>query len=148
MKIDLRDEIVKLLEAPLLELGAEIADLNLSVYRQETTLRLFVYSPNGVNLDTCAKISRAIGDIFEETEYFEDGYLLEVSSPGLDRPLTKMVDYKYRIGETVKIEFVDKKRKKVTAEVLSVDGDNIVFLDNENEISVKISEIEKSKIIF
>ena len=148
MKIDLRDEIVKLLEAPLLELGAEIADLNLSVYRQETTLRLLVYSLNGVNLDTCAKISRAIGDIFEETEYFEDGYLLEVSSPGLDRPLTKMVDYKYRIGETVKIEFVDKKRKKVTAEVLSVDGDNIVFLDNENEISVKISEIENSKIIF
>lgn len=148
MKIDLKEKIVELLEAPLLELGAEIADLNLSVYRQETTLRLFVYTPNGVTLAECAKISRAIGDVFEETDYFKDGYLLEVSSPGLDRPLTKIVDYKYRIGENVKVEFVDKKRKKITAEVLSVDGDSIVFLDNENEVSVLISEIEKSKIIF
>lgn len=148
MKIDLKDKIVELLEAPLRELGVEIADLNLSQYKQETTLRLFIYSSNGVNLDFCSSVSRAVGDVLEDTDYFENGYLLEVSSPGLDRPLTKLIDYKYRIGENVKLEFVDKKRKKITAEIVNVTGDEVVFLDNENEISVPITEIEKCKIIF
>ncbi len=148
MKIDLKDKIVELLETPLQKLGAEIADLTLSVFKKETTIRLFVYTPNGVTLEKCAGISRAVGDVIEETDYFEDGYLLEVSSPGLDRPLTKLVDYKYRIGENVKVEFVDKKRKKISVEISSVNGDEVVFLDNGNEISVPITEIEKGKIIF
>ena len=148
MKIDLKDEIVKFLEAPLRELGVEIADLNLSVYKNETTLKLFVYTQNGVTLAECAKISRAVGDIFEETDYFEDGYMLEVSSPGLDRPLTKIADFKYRIGENVKVEFVDKKRKKITAKIFTVNGEEVVFLDNENKILVPIAEIAKGKIIF
>lgn len=148
MKIDLKDEIVEFLKAPLRELGVEIADLNLSFYKKETTLKLFVYTQNGVTLAECAKISRAVGDIFEETDYFENGYVLEVSSPGLDRPLTKIIDFKYRIGENVKVEFVDKKRKKITAKILTVNGEEVVFLDNENKVLVPITEIVKGKIIF
>ena len=148
MNIDLKDEIIKFLKAPLRELGVEIADLNLSVYKNEAILKLFVYTQDGVTLAECAKISRAVGDIFEETDYFENGYLLEVSSPGLDRPLTKITDYKYRIGETVKLEFVDKKRKRITAKIDAVGGEVVVFLDNEDKILVPITEIKKGKIIF
>ena len=148
MKVELKDKIFELLKAPLLELGAEIADMNLSQYKQETTLRLFVYTPGGVTLDECAKISRAVGDLFEETDYFEEGYLLEVSSPGLDRPLTSHVDFKYRVGEKVKIEFKDKKRKKINAEILGINGDDIDFLHDDIKITVPITEIENGKIIF
>ncbi len=148
MKLDLKDKIVELIEVPLKEIGVEIADLNLSQYKTETTMKLFIYSSKGVTLDYCAKVSRAVGDILEETEFFEDGYLLEVSSPGLDRPLTKLVDFKYRIGEKIKLEFVDKKRKKITAEVIAVDGENITFQEKENTVSVPMTEINNGKIIF
>lgn len=148
MKTDLKEKIVELLEAPLKEIGVEIADISLSFYKNNTTIRLFVYTEHGATLDECAKISNIVGNLIEETDYFEDGYLLEVSSPGLDRPLIDVRDFKYRIGETVKLEFTDKTRKKITAEIVSVKGDEVVFKDTDEEFSVNIAEIEKGKIIF
>lgn len=148
MKTELKDKIVALLEAPLRSRGAEIADVALSVYKENTTMRLFVYTEKGTRLDEIAKISRMVGDVIEETGYFEKGYLLEVSSPGLDRPLTTLVDFKYRVGEKVRLEFVDKKRKKISAEIVSVNDNEVLFKDIEKEFSVEITEIEKGKIIF
>ena len=148
MKTDLKDKIVTLLEAPLKNRGVEIADVALSFYKNNTTLRLFVYTEKGAPLSEVAEISRMVGDIIEETNYFENGYMLEVSSPGLDRPLTTLMDFKYRVGENVKIEFVDKKRKKISAEIVSVNDDKVIFKDTEKEFSVEITEIEKGKIIF
>ena len=148
MKTELKDKIVTLLEAPLKNRGVEIADVALSFYKNNTTLRLFVYTEKGAPLSEVAEISRMVGDIIEETNYFENGYMLEVSSPGLDRPLTTLMDFKYRVGENVKIEFVDKKRKKISAEIVSVNDDKVIFKDTEKEFSVEITEIEKGKIIF
>lgn len=149
MKTQLKDDIRHLLEEPLKQEGAVIAELVLSQYKSNSTLRLFIYSDNGASLEECARISRLVGDIIDGTDYFDRGYTLEVSSPGLDRPLTTLQDFKYRIGETVRLEFTDK-RKKVTAEIVGTDeGNDTVLLKNETgDISVGMTEIEQGKIIF
>lgn len=145
---ELKDKIIELIEYPLKNDGVELVDVKLSKYKNNTTLRLFVYSKNGTTLDECARISRFVGNLIDGTDYFESGYLLEISSPGLDRPLKEARDFYYRIGEQVKIEFVDKMKKNIKAEIVGVDN-NIIQLKDKNEIyRIEMSEIENGKIIF
>ncbi|NOY88088.1 MAG: hypothetical protein GXO93_01705 [FCB group bacterium] len=145
---DLKEEIADLLKEPLKEKGYEIAEIVLSKYKSKSTLKVFVYSQNGVTIDGCAYLSRFIGDIIEGTDLFESGYTLEVSSPGLERPLKTALDFQYRIGEKVKIEYIDDTMKKVTAEIKSANDDEVIFHNDNGDFTVALDKIKKAKIIF
>jgi ribosome maturation factor RimP len=148
MASKLKEQIIELIEKPLQESQAELADLVLSQYKSSTTLRLFVYSESGVTLEKCARLSRMVGDLIDGTDLLNNGYTLEVSSPGLDRPLKSALDFKYRIGETVRLEFVEKGRKKITAEIVAVNDEQIDFKIDSKQITVGIAEIDNAKILF
>ena len=137
-----------MIESTLAREEAELADLVISRYKKNVTLRVFVYADGGVSLERCAHLSRVIGDVIDGTDLFESGYTLEVSSPGLDRPLKSIQDFKYRIGEDVRIEFSDRSRKKVTAKIVSVTDDVIGFRNADGEFQVGLDEIELAKIVF
>ena len=144
----LKEKIIELIEKPLQESPAELADVVLSQYKSSTTLRLFVYSELGTSVGECAKLSRMVGDLIDNTDLMNNGYTLEVSSPGLDRPLKSVIDYKFRIGETVRLEFVEKGRKKVTAEIVAVNEEQIEFKKDSEVLTFGIAEIENAKILF
>ena len=144
----LKQEIKELLRQPLLDESAEIAELVISRYKNNSTLRLFIYTLNKTTLDECARISRIVGDVIEGTDYFKSGYTLEVSSPGLDRPLTTLSDFKYRIGENVKLEFEDSKTKRITAEIIGVENETVLFKNKDGEFNLNLSDIKQAKIIF
>jgi ribosome maturation factor RimP len=144
----LKDKVIGLIQGPLEAEGFEIADMALSRYRTEVTLRVFVYGTKGPDLATCARLSHLIGEVIDGTDLFENGYALEVSSPGLDRPLTTPRDFKYRVGETVRIEFTDPKRKKQTATIIAVTGDSVEFKDDTDSFTVPLAEIGRAKIVF
>ena len=101
-----------------------------------------------MSLEKCANLSRLIGDVLEETQLFEDGYVLEVSSPGLDRPLTTARDFYFRNGETVRVRFADKKRKKITARIVAAGDVSVTFADDEQEFEIPLAEIEQATIVF
>jgi ribosome maturation factor RimP len=73
---------------------------------------------------------------------------LEVSSPGLDRPLTEARDFRFRTGETVRVEFVDSKRKKLTAQVLSATDTEVEFQHDSEIVRIPLTEIRRAKIVF
>lgn len=141
-------DLLGLLEGPLALEGAEMAELVLSTYKRSTTIRVFVYSRHGATLEECSRLSRLIGDLIDGTEWFENGYILEVSSPGLDRPLTSARDFKYRTGELVRVEFVDPSRKKLTAEVVSATDTDVEFQNGEESVRVPLTDIKRAKIVF
>ncbi len=143
-----RIELLELLDRPLAAEGAEIAELVLSTYKKSTTIRIYLYSQHGATLDECSRLSRIIGDLIDGTEWFENGYTLEVSSPGLDRPLTHARDFKHRTGELVRIEFVDDARKKLTAEILSATDTEVELQAGDDVIRIPLSEIKRAKIVF
>lgn len=145
---ELKDKLTALLEKPLKDEGSELAEMVISKYKNNITLRLFVYSENGTTIDECTRLSRIVAGLIDGTDYLKSGYSLEVSSPGLDRPLKTSRDFHHRIGETVKIEFVDKKKKMVTAEVVDASDDEVKFKEQNGEFTVTLAEIEKAKIIF
>ncbi len=141
-------KVIDLVEGPLEQAGFELAETVLSSFKATVTIKLFVYAEGGVNLDACARAARMVGELIEAAELFKKGFALEVSSPGLDRPLTTMRDFKYRVGETVRLHFVDPKRKKVTAVVVSVADDQIEFRNDDGDFRVPIAELEKARIIY
>ena len=148
MSDDAKLKISGLIEQPLADEGFELAGIALSRYKTSVTLRVFVYGRNGVTLDDCARLSRLVGEIIDGTELFESGYTLEVSSPGLDRPLETARDFRYRVGEQVKIEFADKKRKRLRAEIVSADENQVELRDDSGTFKIDLADIGKATIIF
>ena len=67
-------------------------------------LRAYIDKPGGITVDDCELISRALGDLLDEKDFIEDSYILEVSSPGLGRPLRKDKDFARSIGEEVEVK--------------------------------------------
>ncbi len=149
MTDELKGKITELIKQPLKDEGCEIANVVVSLYKSKGTLRLFVYSEHGATIEECARLSRMVGDLIDGTDFFRSGYTLEVSSPGLDRPLKSALDFKFRVGETVKIEFVDSAKKKLTAEIVGATDDEVEFKNDEaGQFKIGLVEIEQAKIIF
>ncbi|MBK7141377.1 MAG: ribosome maturation factor RimP [bacterium] len=148
MAEDLKQKVLDLIEPALRAEGFEIADMALSRYRTSVLMRVYVYGESGPTLAQCSHLSNVIGNVIEGTELFAGGYTLEVSSPGLDRPLKTSRDFRYRVGETVKIAFVDSKRKAITAEIVSATEDSVTFREKDKEFDVPLAEIERAKIQF
>ncbi len=98
-------EQVRAQAAGLLEpQGFELVEVE---YRREGgrwVVRLYIDRPGGVTLDDCAKVSRQVGDLLEVSDLIEHGYTLEVSSPGLDRPLRSERDWERYQGRHVRLK--------------------------------------------
>jgi ribosome maturation factor RimP len=103
-----RDRVQEFVAAKAAEVlepqGVELVDVG---YRREGgqwVLRLYIDRPGGVTLDDCAKVSRQVGDLLEVSDSIDHAYTLEVSSPGLDRPLKKESDFARYQGREVRIK--------------------------------------------
>jgi len=144
---EVKQQIVDIIEDVLAREGCEIAEIKMSKYKNNSTLRLFVYSEGGVSLDQCEHLSHVVGDVIDASGLFADGYVLEVSSPGLDRPLNAARDFKYRLGETVTIQFVDHTQKSVTADIVAASSDSVLFRNETGEFRLDLDEIETARIV-
>src|SRR5437762_5385474 len=95
------------LESGAQALGFELVDVELMGGRQNQTLRIYIDSPRGVTVDDCAEVSRQLSAILDVEDPFPGSYRLEVSSPGLDRPLVRPDEFRRFRGATVKVRLLD-----------------------------------------
>ncbi|MEG0129157.1 ribosome maturation factor RimP [Clostridium sp.] len=130
--------------APLVEsLGYELVDIEYIKEDGEWYLRFYIDSENGIQIEDCAAVSRAVGDRLDEVDPIKESYYLEVSSPGLDRPLKKESDFIKYNGKKIKIKFYKPfMDKKFVDGILNGYTDNniIITIDNNN------IEIDKSLV--
>jgi len=87
----------------LVSLGMELVEIEYKREGRAMVLRVYIDKPGGLNLDDCADVSRELSAILDVEDVIPSRYLLEVSSPGLNRPLTKEADYLRYTGRLVKI---------------------------------------------
>ena len=97
------DQIEAMVEALLKAEGLELVDLEFRKEARGWVLRIFMDKPGGVTLEDCSEINREIGDQIEVNELIPHSYRLEVSSPGLDRPLKKEKDFLGSIGKLIQL---------------------------------------------
>lgn len=103
----------------------------------------------GVNLDECADISRELGFLIEAHELFEKKYRLNVSSPGLSRPLSDVRQYKKNEGRKAKVKFKnDDEYDKTEGTIVGVDENGIMLKDqNGKSVKVLFDDIKEAKIV-
>ncbi len=101
-----REEVEKLVFPILEEEGMELVDIEYKIGRGRGRgiLRLYIDKPDGVKIDDCERVSKRIDSILDKSDIIGGRYLLEVSSPGLDRPLKKEEDFKRFIGRLIKVK--------------------------------------------
>ena len=96
------------------ELGFELVDVEYVKEGSTWYLRAYIDKPGGINIDDCETVSRRLSDILDEKDYIDESYILEVSSPGLGRPLKKEKVYKRSLGEEVEIRtyrMIDRQKE-------------------------------------
>jgi ribosome maturation factor RimP len=143
------DELRALLEPAVERLGYELIDLELRFSGRQGALRLFIDRPEGVGLDDCEKVSRAVSALLDVEDPIPGHYDLEVSSPGLDRKLTKLAHFQRFTGETLKVQmrFPIEGRRRFRGRLLSADDKNIVLEVDGTQHRLPLATIDSARLV-
>src|SRR5690606_9448952 len=144
----IEQELMELLEPAVAAMGCELIGI---IYRgspKNALLRLYIDKPGGVDLDDCTRVSHHVSGVLDVEDPISTQYTLEVSSPGLDRPIFKVGDYERFAGEKVKLRLLAplEGRRRLAGVLRGVRGDEVVIEDNGIEINVPLSQIDKANL--
>lgn len=139
------------------EENLDLVDLEFSPVGSRSVLRLYVDKPGGVTIDECTNLSRKVADFLDMEDLIPHRYNLEVSSPGLDRPLVKREDFIRKTGEKVRV-FLNEPmdgEKELVGEIKNFKEETLYLSiksegaePSEGEKAIPLSNVLKAKIIY
>ncbi len=144
-----KDSLIRLLEPTIERLGYELTDLELKLGGRDGLVRIFIDKDGGIDVDDCEAVSHQVSAILDVEDPIPSHYTLEVSSPGLDRTLTKPAHFQRFMGEDVrvKLRFPLDGRRNFKGALKSADDENIeVEVDGESH-SLPLSTIESARLV-
>ena len=145
----LRDQLLELLEPVVRNLGYELWELEYVGRAGGALLRLYIDSPQGISLDDCERVSRAVSSVLYESDPIPNEYTLEVSSPGLDRVLRTHAHFERFAGERVKVEMMQpvNGRKRFQGRVQRVEESVITLEPDGGSVSMPIEDIHRARLV-
>lgn len=129
----------------------ELVDVEFVKEGSDWYLRLYIDKEGGITINDCELVSRALSDMLDQEDYISESYILEVSSPGLGRPLKKDKDFNRSIGSEVEVRLFRaiEKKKEFTGVLKSFDKENVTIeLENETELVIERSNIALIRLAF
>jgi len=143
-------KVAQLVEPVLDEMGFELVDIEYLSEHGRMVLRVYADKEGGITLDDCASVSRQIGDLIDVKGIVRHGYVLEVSSPGLNRPLKKENDFLRAVGEKIKIKMIVpvKGRRRFTGYLRKFEESTIYIEVDNNLIALPRQDVEKANIVY
>lgn len=115
------------------------------------TLQIMAERPDGqMDVEDCAKLSRALSDFLDQEDPIAGEYHLEVSSPGIDRPLTRLMDFARWAGHDAKIEIAvpdEKGRKRFRGTLMGLDGNDVLFRSAGADMTFSFRSITEAKLV-
>lgn len=148
--MQVRHHLSNMLEPIIEELGYECVRI-MTIGQVNPTLQIMIDKTDGteINVEDCAKVSRALSAILDENDPIKDKYNLEVSSPGLDRPLTKLEHFIRFAGNEVKIETDEtiEGRKRFKGLLTGVKETKIILNMDDKVFEIPFDAVSKAKII-
>ena len=130
-KVDATERLTEIVEQILAPLGLALVDLEYKREGKDMVVRLFIENENegGITLDLCSAVSRELSDILDVEDFLPEHYTLEVSSPGICRPLKKAADYQRFLGHLIKVKTFEavsdaagNKRKTFVGKLVGIEG--------------------------
>lgn len=142
-------EISALLEPSVTALGFELVSVELVGGGSDRTLRVYIDHPDGITVDDCADVSRQVSAVLDVEDPVPGAYVLEVSSPGLDRPLVKSADFERFRGSLVKVRTREAVlgRKNFTGLLTAAAGDNVVVEVDGEPYEIDLGNIDQARLV-
>lgn len=143
------DELAELIGPTVERLGFELTDLEVKLGGRNGVVRLFIDQPAGITLDDCEKVSLAVSALLDVEDPVPGHYDLEVSSPGVNRKLTKPEHFTRFAGEVVKVEmrFPIDGRKRFRGQLKAADGENIEVEVDGVLYSLPLATIDTARLV-
>lgn len=141
---------IKKLILPILESqDVDLIDIEFKGKSGSQIFRIFVDIDGGITLDQCVNLSREISDLLDTRNLISGRYRLEVSSPGLDRPLKAERDFKRNLGRKVRINYLTDQAEDqaIIGTIEQVDNNLVVVMQDNQQIKINISKILAAKIM-
>ena len=142
---------LKQLLQPVVEaLGCELWGLELQAGGKTKLLRIFIdRAEEGVGIEDCERVSRQSSAVLDVEDVINGEYILEVSSPGMDRPLYELSQYEQYIGEDIslRLRFPYEGRRNFKGRLTGVDGDEIIVVATDHEFLFQVEGIEKANVV-
>lgn len=142
-------ERLRVLINPILEdQGLELVDLQLRNEQTGLVLRVIIYKDSGISIDDCSQVSREISHLLEIEDPIDQAYSLEVSSPGLTRPLITERDFARNRGQKVKIKYAgDAGPQAIVGIIGETDPQAVELLVDGKREKIFLEKIHKAKLV-
>lgn len=141
--------IAEIVQPVIEDMGFELVRVRLMTGK-ESILQIMAQKPDGsIEVDDCGRISTAVSAILDVEDPIADVYTLEVSSPGIDRPLTRLKDFDLWVGNEAKIETTEliDGRRRFKGQLAGTEGDEVLIEIEEGTIGLKFDWLSDAKLV-
>jgi len=149
MGID-EDQLLRLLDIPIKNTGYNLLDIKLFNRNSDKIIQLFIYQPQGIEIDDCIKVNNLASEIIINEGLSLDNYTLEISSPGIFMKLYKPEHFKIFRGKRIKVKFLERIQgfKTATGKILKCteNGIRLKIFSSREDIHIPFSKIHKANL--
>lgn len=144
-----RETLTKLIKPVVEALDLELWGVEYVAQGKTSTLRVYIEHPQGIGVEDCGRVSRQLSAQLDVEEPIRGEYILEVSSPGLDRPLYTLEQYERQTGETIDVmlRYPFEGRRKFKGLLVAVKTRDIVMVVDDHEYAFPFESVEKAKVV-
>ena len=128
--------------------NTRVLNVNINKFSKDTKIQVMIDNKNGITVDECVRVSRITEDIIKLDDGFKNEYTLEVTSPGINRPLFSEDDYKDNIGSKVKVSLkkMQNNTKNIFGIIMEVVGESVVIKSRNKSYKIEFENIKKANL--
>lgn len=144
----IKDKLKQLLEPVIEDAGYQLWGIEYLAQGKHSLLRIYIDNPEGIGIDDCERVSKQVSSLLDVEDPISGNYNLEVSSPGISRPLFFTWQYKKYIGSDVQLKLIKplKNKRKITGTIASVSDDAVVLEIDQEQHEILFSAIAKANL--
>ncbi|MBK7631627.1 MAG: hypothetical protein IPJ23_13170 [Ignavibacteriales bacterium] len=144
----IKENIVRICDEIAEKLNFFVIDINFRGDNRKQIIEIFVDTEKNVDADNLAEISREINSKIEEQDFIQKAYRLDVSTPGVDRPLKFLKQFPKHINRNFEVTYkAGEETKTITGKLLSVEREELTFLSDKKELLIEFKNITTAKVI-
>jgi ribosome maturation factor RimP len=143
-----KENIVRISDEIAKNLGFFLVDVVFRGDQRRRIIEVYIDGENSVSADNLAEISREINKIIEEQDFLKESYRLDVSTPGVDRPLKYIKQFPKHLNRKFEVTYkTEEGLKTLTGKLVGIKGEELTFLSEKNNLIIEYKNITKAKVL-